>query len=160
MVQMFLADHVTPATGKTLTVTLSKDGAAFASISPTVTERGTGWYNVALVAANTDTVGDLVVLATEAACDPTSRREEVVADAGPIAASVNDASATTSSFVTTLPTITNNNHWKDGFITFVTGSLTGQTRKVLTSTQASNAVSTDAFTAAPANGDKFVFVND
>ena len=40
--------HITGKTGGTLTVLASKDGAAFASISPTVTERGYGWYNLAL----------------------------------------------------------------------------------------------------------------
>ena len=42
------ADHVTGKTGLTLTITASKNAAAFASVSPTVTERGSGWYNIAL----------------------------------------------------------------------------------------------------------------
>ena len=56
-------DHVTGLAGATLTITLSKNGAAFASISPTVTERGNGWYNIALTSSHTDTLGDLVLLA-------------------------------------------------------------------------------------------------
>lgn len=66
-------DHVTGKTGLTLTVTLSKDGAAFGSISPTVTERGNGWYNIALTSAHTDTLGDLVLRATGTAADPAER---------------------------------------------------------------------------------------
>lgn len=73
------ADHVTGKTGLTLTLTLSKDGAAFASISPTVTERGNGWYSVALTSSHTDTVGDLVLHATASGADPTDVREEVAA---------------------------------------------------------------------------------
>jgi hypothetical protein len=73
------ADHVTGLTGATLTITLSKDGAAFASISPTVTERGTGWYNVALTTAHTDTLGDFVLRATAASADPIDLREQVFA---------------------------------------------------------------------------------
>ncbi len=63
-------DHVTGKTGLTLTITASKDGGAFASISPTVTERGSGWYNVALTASHTDTIGDLALHITGTAADP------------------------------------------------------------------------------------------
>lgn len=64
------ADHITGKTGLTLTITASKDGAAFASISPTVTERGDGWYALALTASHTDTLGDLALHVTGAAADP------------------------------------------------------------------------------------------
>ncbi len=77
------ADHVTGKTGATLAITLSKDGAAFASVSPTVTERGNGWYNIALTAAHTDTVGDLVLRATAAGADPIDLREQVVEGLAP-----------------------------------------------------------------------------
>lgn len=63
-------DHITGKTGLTLTITASKDGGAFASISPTVTERGNGWYSVALTASHTDTLGDLALHITGAAADP------------------------------------------------------------------------------------------
>lgn len=63
-------DHVTGKTGLTLTITASKDGAAFASISPTVTERGNGWYSLALTASHTDTLGDLALHITGTAADP------------------------------------------------------------------------------------------
>lgn len=63
-------DHVTGKTGLTLTITASKDGAAFASITPTVTERGNGWYNLALTAGHTDTLGDFALHITGTAADP------------------------------------------------------------------------------------------
>lgn len=63
-------DHVTGKAGLTLTITASKDGGAFASISPTVTERGNGWYSLALTASHTDTLGDLALHITGAAADP------------------------------------------------------------------------------------------
>lgn len=66
-------DHITGKTGLTLTVTASKDGAAFASISPTVTERSNGWYSIALTTSHTDTLGDLVVRCTGTAADPGER---------------------------------------------------------------------------------------
>lgn len=64
------SDHVTGKTGLTLTITASKGGAAFGSISPTVTERGNGWYVLALTTSHTDTVGDLAFHITGTAADP------------------------------------------------------------------------------------------
>src|SRR5574343_1123420 len=73
------ADHVAGKTGLTLTITASKDGAAFASISPTVTERGNGWYSLALTSSHTDTLGDLAVHVTATSADPTDLVRQVVA---------------------------------------------------------------------------------
>lgn len=72
-VMVFLTDtidRVTGRTGATLTITASKDGAAFASITPTVTERGSGWYNLALTTSHTDTLGDLAIHITATGADP------------------------------------------------------------------------------------------
>lgn len=63
-------DHITGKAGLTLTITASKDGGAFASIAPTVTERGSGWYALALTTAHTDTLGDLALHITGTAADP------------------------------------------------------------------------------------------
>ena len=71
-VMVFMADETdgeTGETGLTLTLTLSKNGGAFASISPTVTERGNGWYSVALDTTHTNTLGDLVLRATATGAD-------------------------------------------------------------------------------------------
>lgn len=64
-------DHVSGKAGLTLTITASKNGAAFATITPTVTDRGSGWYNLALTTAHTDTLGDLAIHVTGTAADPT-----------------------------------------------------------------------------------------
>jgi hypothetical protein len=73
------SDHISSVTGATLTITLSKDGGAFASISPTVTERGNGWYNLALTSGNTDTLGDLVLHITATGADATDFLMRVIA---------------------------------------------------------------------------------
>lgn len=65
------ADHVSGKTGLTLTITASKDGGSFASISPTVTELANGWYKLALTSSHTDTVGDLALHITATGADPT-----------------------------------------------------------------------------------------
>lgn len=64
------ADHVSGKAGLTLTITASKNGAAFASISPTVTERGTGWYSLDLTTTHTNTLGDLALHITSTGADP------------------------------------------------------------------------------------------
>lgn len=72
-------DHVTGATGLTLTITASKAGGTFNSISPTVTERGNGWYSLALTTSHTDTLGDLAVRVTATGADPIDLAAQVVA---------------------------------------------------------------------------------
>lgn len=74
------ADHVSGKTGLTLTITASKAGAAFASISPTVTERGNGWYSLALTTSHTDTLGDFALHITGSGADPTDLALQVRAN--------------------------------------------------------------------------------
>ena len=73
-------DHVTGLAGLTLTITASKNGGAFASITPTVTDRGNGWYNLALTTSHTDTLGDFALHITSTGADPTDALDEVVVD--------------------------------------------------------------------------------
>lgn len=72
-------DHVTGKTGLTPTVTLSKAGGSFASPSGTVSEIGSGWYQVAGNATDTGTLGALVLHATGTGADPVDQVYEVVA---------------------------------------------------------------------------------
>ncbi len=72
------SDHVTGLTGATLTITSSQDGGDFGSITPTVTERGSGWYSLALTTAHTNTLGDLALHITATSADPTDVRWQVV----------------------------------------------------------------------------------
>jgi len=72
-------DHITPVTGLTPVVTISKNGATFASPAGAVTEVGSGWYKVAGNATDTGTTGPLVLHATGAGSDPCDDRFEVVA---------------------------------------------------------------------------------
>lgn len=62
------SDHVTPATGKTVTATRSIDGAAFGACANAVSEVGSGIYKINLAAA--DLNGDVITLKfSEATCD-------------------------------------------------------------------------------------------
>lgn len=83
IVMVFMADesdHVSGLAGLTLTITASKDGAAFASISPTVTDRGSGWYAITLTTSHTGTLGDLALHVTGTGADPADVLLQVVAD--------------------------------------------------------------------------------
>lgn len=73
------ADHITGKTGLSPTVTLSKNGGAFASPSGAVTEVANGWYKVAGNATDTNTLGPLVLHATATGADPTDVVYDVVA---------------------------------------------------------------------------------
>lgn len=80
MLMVDSADHLAGKTGLTLAVAVSKGGGAFNNITPTVTERGNGWYNIALADTDTGTLGDLVVRSTATGADPGERLLTVVAN--------------------------------------------------------------------------------
>lgn len=70
--QAYLVGTNTPATGKTIAITLSKNGAAYGNPSGGSTnavEIGTGSYYVDLSTTDTGTVGPLFVLGTEGTID-------------------------------------------------------------------------------------------
>lgn len=75
------SDHVSSATGKTVAITLSKAGGAFANPSAgatNATEIANGWYYVDLSTTDTGTTGALIVRGTSAACDDAERPYHVV----------------------------------------------------------------------------------
>ena len=99
------ADHIAGKTGLTLTISASKNGAAFAGIYPTVTERGDGWYSLALTTAHTDTLGDLAIRCTGVGADPTDLVSQVVAAAAAAPSAATVASAVRSELSTELSRI-------------------------------------------------------
>jgi hypothetical protein len=64
------ADHLTGLTGASPTVTISKNGGAFASPSGAVSEIANGWYKVAANATDTGTAGPIALHATATSGDP------------------------------------------------------------------------------------------
>jgi len=67
-------DGHTPEPGKSPTVTVSKDGAAFGALSgsPAVSEIGSGWYKVTVAAA--DMAATTILKAAASGCVDTSER--------------------------------------------------------------------------------------
>lgn len=103
--KLFLAsDHVSPATGKTVAITLSKAGAAFGNPSAgasNATEIANGWYKFALSATDTNTIGDLVLVGTATACDSADIIMQVGIDGiarGVVGSSASTTSVPTSAF--------------------------------------------------------------
>lgn len=73
-------DHVTGKTGLTPTVTLSKNGAAFASPAGAVSEIANGFYNAAANATDSNTLGILALTATGTGADRCAMAYEIVAN--------------------------------------------------------------------------------
>ena len=72
------SDGKTGVTGLTPTVTLSKNGASFASAAGAVSEIGNGWCKVAGNATDAGTLGPLLLHATGSGADPADVRYQVV----------------------------------------------------------------------------------
>lgn len=167
-VMLFIGDPADPAgAGKaslTLsgTVTLKKDGSGFASISPTITDRGNGFYEIALTASHTDTVGDLVLRAAPTGGLPGERVVTVAANPQ-ITGSVSDATPAAGAFNTDLSY--SDNVLNGMMLYFIGGNLKGIGRKI-TSFANTNGACTfsgstlDApFPSAPADGDQFILIS-
>lgn len=71
-------DHISGKTGLTPTVTVSKNGGAFAAAAGSVSEVGDGWYVLAGNANDRDTLGELVVHGQASGADPADRRLTIV----------------------------------------------------------------------------------
>ena len=73
------ADHITADTGDTLTVTLSKNGGAFTAPAGAVAEITNGWYALSPTAADTNTLGPLVIHVASTNGDPADLVENIAA---------------------------------------------------------------------------------
>lgn len=142
-------------------VKISKDGGATANITtlPTVTPASGARVKVTLSASEM-TCDQLGVLFSDAAdqewCDLYVHIQPIK---GLIfGGSVDDASASSTSFITTLTGLGTNalvNRW----LVFTTGSLIGQSQKISTYNTSNGTVTfATGFTAAPADEDDFIIV--
>ena len=55
--------------GASLSCSVSKNGGAFSGITPTIVDRGLGWYAVTLSSAHCGVVGQLVLHVEASGCD-------------------------------------------------------------------------------------------
>lgn len=80
-ISFFMADSIDRVTGKTgltPTVTLSKNGSAFAAAGGAVSEIANGWYRLAGSAGDRDTLGELIVHAEATGADAADLLVEIV----------------------------------------------------------------------------------
>lgn len=171
-IMIFMVDSADRSLGKaglTLTITASKNGAAFASISPTVTDRGDGWYRLALTASHTDTLGDFAGHVTATGADPTDWCDSVVLDiAGrklTFRGTVNTGSSTTSITTSAMDPAQTfiADQLKNRIVVFdndtTTAGLRGQVAEITASTSsATPTLTVSTLAGTPASGDKFTIV--
>lgn len=72
-----LTADLTFATGAAPAVQISKAGAAFAAAAGAVSEIGLGWYKCVFTTVDTNTLGDLSIVATASLCEPVYNREQI-----------------------------------------------------------------------------------
>lgn len=147
-------DHITPATGKTPTVVISKNGASYGAPSGAVTEVGNGTYKLAANASDRDTLGDFNVYVTATGCDPYREKYSIVAfdpydsvrigltalpnananSAGGLAGNVmfsGTASAGGSNTITLAGGSAVDNLYKYSFVQIISGTGAGQNRLII-----------------------------
>ncbi len=89
-------------------------------------------------------------------CDPF---DQLIGTSGHPSAVAYATGATPTSFPTSLAETTND-VWKNNLITFTTGSLANQVRRVTGYDGTTKVVTVDtAFTGTPSNGDRFILIN-
>lgn len=82
------SDHITGKTGLNPTVTISKNGGAFAAPAGAVTEIGNGVYQIAGNATDSNTLGQVWIHATAAGADPCDDKSYEVVASDPQSATV------------------------------------------------------------------------
>lgn len=103
-----------------------------------------------------DTVVDAIKVVTDALGSAAAAK---LADSmtGVISTAINDASASTTAFVTDL-TETTDDHYNSRIIVFISGNLAGQATDITDYDGATKTVTVTALTEAPANNDQFVII--
>lgn len=139
-------------------VHISKDGGSFVNATNAPAELGsTGRYALVLTAAEIDCAW-LHVYIEKTGMQPVDIVGGTTGE--PSGQVLTDAGNTASAFKTDLSSATSD-FWKDTFLTFTSGALLGQTKKV-TGYNGSTKFLTflSGFTGTPSNGDRFVLINE
>lgn len=137
------SDHTTEATGKTIAITISKNGGAFSNPNAGATNAtgiSSGWYSVSLDTTDTNTLGPLAIRGAEGTIDDVGILLEVVsATSGGytnLDAAVSSRMATytqpTGFLAATFPsgTVANTTNITAGTVTTVSGNVNGSVGSV------------------------------
>lgn len=123
------SDHVSDATGKTIAITISKNGAAFGNPNAGATNAtsiGNGWYYVDLDTTDTATLGPLLVRGTEGTIDNIELSAQVVKATNRGATALPDTACTTNASLVTSGTGTSQISVSSGQVIIQSGTGTGQ----------------------------------
>lgn len=160
VLMVLASDHVTGATGLTLTITASKNGGAFGSITPTVTERGDGWYSLALTAAHLDTPGAFALHITSATADPTDTLDDVTGEQTAAGAlyigTITGATPTVSTLVDSGLTQSFTDHWAGRALIMRTGNLAGCGADITGFDPTTDTLTFTSMPSAPAQNDIYI----
>jgi hypothetical protein len=176
-------DHTTGATGKTVTVTLSKNGGLFGAAAGAVTEVANGWYSLAGNATDRSTLGPLVLHATATGCDPYDPPAWDIITVDPFAAQFGitalptaaanttgglssdvllggTASAGTTNSITLAGGVATDNFYKYALVRIISGTGAGQTPRLILDYVGSSKVATvnKPWTTAPDNTSVFTVI--
>jgi hypothetical protein len=170
------ADSGDGLAGATLTISLKKSGGSFSTITPTVTDKGNGWYDLALTTSHTDTLGVAVLHITAPGAvigQPSGLPNDLIyinvtaVDAYdsawglfPTGTVVSDASNSATAFHTSR-TESSADYWKNAFLVFTSGALVGQVKLITGFTVSGGVMSfaSPGFTATPVAGVSFYIIN-
>lgn len=138
-------------------VKISKDGGAYQNATNAPAELGsTGRYALVLTAAETDCAW-IHFYVEKTGMQPIDRSGAT--SGHPSGQVLTDAGNTASTFRTDLASSTTD-FWKDTFLTFTSGALLGQTKKVTGYNGSTKFVTfLSGFTGIPSNGDRFILIN-
>ena len=142
---------------------ISKDGGAFANLTtlPTVSPASNVQVLIALSATETECTR-LVVTAIDTATkqwrDNAWALHTPLAE-GALSGKITSGVPTTTSFVSSQLTGSNADQYKDAFVTFLSGTCAGATKKITAFVAGTDTITCDALPAAPAVGDVFTIVN-
>ena len=154
---------ITDNAGGAVTETLDDNQAGVDSILVDTAEigaAGAGLTDITINAASVDAVWDEATSGHNVGGSFGKGIRQVKEGTVSVESSVNDASATTTSFVTAL-TETTNDHYSDVSMIFIGGALVGQSRPILSYNGTTKTITLDeALTEAPANGDSFIIKTD
>lgn len=123
------SDHVTEATGKTIAITISKNGGAFGNPNAgatNATEVSSGWYKVALDTTDTGTVGPLAIRGAVATIDDVGILCEVVKATNAGFSALPDTAVATNASLLTSGTGTSQLSVSSGQVILQAGTGTGQ----------------------------------
>ena len=123
------SDHVTEATGKTIAITISKNGGAFGNPNAgatNATEISSGWYKVSLDTTDTGTVGPLAIRGAVATIDDVGVLVQVVKATNGGLTALPDTACTTNASLVTAGTGTSQISVSSGQVILQAGTGTGQ----------------------------------